>query len=64
MGVGRLVAGGRGWLPVEVGKLHRVEADRNRARIGNSTTVGSGSSDPACLAAGAWSSNCLSLFPP
>jgi hypothetical protein len=64
MGVGRLVAGGRGWLPVEVGKQHRVVVDRDRAWIGNSAIVASGSSGPACLAAGAWSSNCLSLFPP
>jgi len=64
MGAGRLVASGRGWLPLEVGKQHRAEVDRDRARIGNSTTVASGSSGPACLATGAWSSNCLSLFPP
>ena len=67
MGFEGFVADGWGWLLqllLEVGKQHRAEVDRDRAWIGNSTIEESGSSGLACRAAGAWSSNCLSQFPP
>lgn len=67
MGFESFVPGGWGLvlqLLLEEGKQHRVEVDRDRAWIGNSTTGESGSFGLACRAAGAWSSNCLSQFPP